>query len=173
MNFYDKELRNHIESFKESIACLTKNKPTINQFEKLVEVIKDNEIQCNPMIVTHTGYVSLFLFHEVALENHIMKSLQITAAFLKLDIDVIEPLLDINHCTYGFLLNLDNGNKIHISLNEVKKEFSPLDIERMLTEAKTVFSDLWFIRPELLDIYNGMNKQQIDASFQGNFEVAA
>lgn len=145
MNFYDKELQKQIESFKESIGCLTINKLTIDQFEKLVEVIKYNEIQCNPMIVPQTGYISLFLFHEVANENHIIKSLHITATLLESSIDVIEPVLDINHCTYGFVLKLDNKNKIHISLDSFKKEFSPLDIERMLTDAKTVFPDVFFI----------------------------
>jgi hypothetical protein len=74
-----------------------------------------------------------------------MKSLQITAAFLKSSIEAIEPVLDINHCTYGFLLKIDNGNEIYISLDKVKKEFSPLDIERMITEAKTVFGEVYFI----------------------------
>lgn len=172
MNFYDQELHYQIDKFKASIICLTSHKPTIDQFEKLVEVIKDNGIQCNHMITTHTDCVSLFLFHEVANENHIIKSLHITSSFLNSSIEAIEPVLDINHCSYGFVLKLDNENKFYISLNQVKKEFSPLDIERMLTEAKTIFAELWFIRPELLDLNNGMNKQQFEASFQGNFEVA-
>ena len=145
MNFYDQELHYQIDKFKTSINCLTNHKPTIDQFEKLVEVIKDNGIQCSHMITVYTNSVGLFIFHEVALENHIMKSLQITAAFLKSSIEAIEPVLDINHCSYGFLLKLDNGNKIHISLDKVKKEFSPLDIERMLTEAKTVIPEVYFI----------------------------
>lgn len=147
MNFYEKELNNEIARFKSTLQCLTYQKTTIDQFEKLVEAIKYNGIACNYMISAHEHdqSVSLFIFQEVALESQIIKALHISAAFIGIDINSIKAVLDINYCGYGFALPMTNKNIIRISLNNLKQHFSPLDVERILNEAKTTIVTPFFI----------------------------
>lgn len=147
MNLYDKELNNLIASFKDAVGALTMNKRKVDTLGVIEENIELNGILCTVSAVAH-GHdqtLSAIIYIKKHGDSDVLRTLAITCAHLMVTNEAIEPIFDIDSFRYGYEITSADGLKVNVSLYNIRNEYSPLDIERLLSEAKSKVAPQAFI----------------------------
>lgn len=147
MNLFNDKLNDLIDSFKGNVAALTLHKDNIDKSEEVLCAFKLNGIEFHHFISTYEYHksASLFVVMEEPVDSDILKALEISCLLLGVDYASIEPCFEIGHPNYGYSIVNDANYNFRLSLKDIQNEYSPLDIERLLSEAKSKVAPQAFI----------------------------
>ncbi len=147
MNLYDKELNYLIELFKDQVSALTLNKNNVQKLEQIISSLQFNNIVCGSQLTTHAHdkSVSAVAFLKTPSDTDVLRALAITCAHLDVTHEAIELLFNIDSLNYGYSITGKDGEKITVSVHDIRNEYSPLDIERLLNDFKEGFSAPFFV----------------------------
>lgn len=139
MNLFDENLQALINRFKENVAALTLNKENLEPIEKVLSELELNNISTINFLSTHSvdNSISMFVQIQNADESEIQISLEIACRLLGVDIENVTTVFNVEHPTYGYLINFKDKCEFYISLSDVKTHYCPEAIVGMLEEFKS------------------------------------
>lgn len=138
MYLFNDKLNDLIDGFKGDVAALTLHKDNIDKSEEVLCAFKLNGILFRHFISTYDYHKSatLFVLMEEPVDSDILKALEISCLLLGVDYASIEPCFEIDHPNYGYSIINDDNYNFRLSLKDIQNEYSPLDIERLLSQVK-------------------------------------
>lgn len=137
MSIYDSKLEQLINNFKNDVAAITIHQNSILILENIKAELDACNIDCRYVVTPYADRrIGIQIYIITPFDEAITDTLKTTLLHLKTSHESIVVYSNISDFIYGYEIKSREGIEFFISLNELKNQYSPLHLDRLLEELK-------------------------------------